>query len=67
MNTLVLAYPNQTWLKNDFQTNWNLNPSTLCLLGAMVEELVGVEIVDAQFYDMSIDEFYNITSKHSPK
>ena len=67
MNTLVLAYPNQTWLKEDFQTNWNLNPSTLCLLGAMVEELVEVEIVDAQFYDMSIDEFVDSVAEKNPK
>ena len=67
MNTLVLAYPNQPWLKEDFQTNWNLNPSTLCLLGAMVEELVSVEIVDAQFYDMSVDEFVDSVVEKSPK
>ena len=67
VNTLVLAYPNQTWLKEDFQTNWNLNPSTLCLLGAMVEELVSVEIVDAQFYDMTIDEFVDSVAEKNPK
>ena len=67
MNTLVLAYPNQAWLKDDFQTNWNLNPSTLCLLGAMVEDSVDVEIVDAQFYDMGIDEFVESVVEKSPK
>lgn len=56
-NTLVLAYPNQRWYKDDFQTNWDLNPSTLCLLGAMVEDEVNVVIVDAQFYNMSLTEF----------
>jgi radical SAM superfamily enzyme YgiQ (UPF0313 family) len=56
-NTLVLAYPNQLWYKDDFQTNWDLNPSTLCLLGAMVEDEVNVVIVDAQFYNMSLTEF----------
>jgi len=55
--TIVLAYPNQKWVKEDFQTNWNLNPSLLCLLGAMVEDDVHVEIIDAQFYDMSLEEF----------
>ena len=55
--TLVLVYPNQRWHKDDFQTQWNLNPSTLCLLAAVVDDIVNVEIIDAQFYDMTIEEF----------
>lgn len=65
--TLVLAYPNQRWHKDDFQTNWNLNPSTLCLLAAAVEDLVDVEIVDAQFYDMGIDEFIDRVEEINPR
>ena len=55
--TIALVYPNQKWQKDDFQTNWNLNPSLLCLLGAMVEDDVNVVIIDAQFYDLSIPQF----------
>ena len=66
-NTLVLAYPNQRWHKDDFQTNWNLNPSTLCLLAAVVDELVDVEIIDAQFYDLSLDEFVDRVQTINPK
>jgi len=64
--TLVLAYPNQKWLKNDFQTTWNLNPSLLCLLGAMVQDEVNVEIIDAQFYDLSIAEFVEKVERINP-
>ncbi len=66
-NTLVLAYPNQRWHKDDFQTNWNLNPSTLCLLAAAVDELVDVEIIDAQFYDMSLEEFVDRVQAINPR
>ena len=54
---LVLAYPNLRWKKFDIQTVWNLNPAILCLLGRMVENDVDVKIVDAQFYDMSMEDF----------
>jgi len=64
--TLVLAYPNQKWAKDDFQTNWNLNPSLLCLLGAMVQDEVNVEIIDAQFYDMSLEEFVDKVEHAKP-
>ena len=54
---LVLAYPNLKWQKFDIQTTWNLNPYVLCLLGKMVEDDVDVKIIDAQFYDLSVEEF----------
>jgi len=34
-----------------------MNPATLLLLAAMVKDLVEVEIIDAQFHDMSREEF----------
>jgi len=54
---LVLAYPNLKWKKFDFHTKWDLNPSVLCLLGKMVEDQVDVKIVDALFYDLTMEEF----------
>lgn len=57
LKKLVLAYPNLRWHKVDIQTLWNLNPSTLCLLGKMVEGEANVTIIDAQFYDLSIEAF----------
>lgn len=65
-NTIVLVYPNQKWSKEDFHTNWNLNPSLLCLLGAMVQDDVNVKIIDAQFYDLSIAEFLDEVEKAKP-
>jgi len=64
--TLVLAYPNQKWVKEDFQTNWNLNPAILCLLGAMVQDEFNVEIIDAQFYNMSLEEFVDKVAEANP-
>jgi len=53
----MLVYPNQRWQKTDLSTTWNLNPYTICLLATMIKEDVDVKIVDAQFYNMSQDEF----------
>ena len=57
MKKLLLTYPNQRWQKTDMNTVWDMNPATLLLLAAMVKDLVEVEIVDAQFNDMSQEEF----------
>ena len=54
---LVLIYPNQKWEKTDIVTTWNLSPAVLCLLGALVKDRVDVEIIDAQFYDLTVEEF----------
>ena len=54
---LLLTYPNQRWQKDDANTVWDLNPATLCRLGAMVENLVDVKIVDAQFHNMTREAF----------
>jgi anaerobic magnesium-protoporphyrin IX monomethyl ester cyclase len=67
MKKLVLAYPNLRWHKADIQTLWNLNPAVLCLLGKMVEKDVDVTIVDAQFYDLSIEEFINKIKQIKPQ
>jgi radical SAM superfamily enzyme YgiQ (UPF0313 family) len=62
----LLTYPNQLWHKDDCNTNWNLNPATLCLLAATVEELVEVRIVDAQFRNLSLEEFQQEVADFDP-
>lgn len=54
---VVLTYPNQLWFKEDLTTTWNLNPYTICLLATMIKDDVEVKIIDAQFYDMTHEEF----------
>lgn len=54
---LILMYPNLRWQKEDIGTTWNLNPVTLCLLAAMVRDIVDVRIIDAQFNNMSKEAF----------
>ncbi len=57
MKKLLLTYPNQRWQKFDVNTVWNLNPMTLCLLAAMVSDLVDVRVVDSQFRNLSKEQF----------
>ena len=66
MKKLLLTFPNQRWHKQDVNTTWNLYPSTLCLLAEMVKDIVEVKIIDAQFYNLSIEEFINKTREYSP-
>lgn len=61
----MLVYPNQRWQKQDY-TSWNLNPQTLCLLAAMVKDIVDVKIVDAQFYNLGVEEFISELKAFSP-
>lgn len=55
---VVLVYPNQRWFKEDMHTTWNLNPSTLCILAAMIKDYVDeITIIDAQFDDLTQEDF----------
>jgi radical SAM superfamily enzyme YgiQ (UPF0313 family) len=63
---LILAYPNMRWQKNDIVTNWNLEPTTLCLLAQMVRDEVDVKIIDAQFDDLSRDAFKEQVAQYQP-
>jgi len=62
----MLVYPNQRWLKEDLTTTWNLTPYTMCLLSAMIRDLVEVKIVDAQFYGLSREDFKKELEKFQP-
>jgi radical SAM superfamily enzyme YgiQ (UPF0313 family) len=63
---LILAYPNMRWQKNDIVTNWNLEPTTLCLLAQMVKDVVDVKIIDAQFDDLSPKAFKALVARYRP-
>jgi len=63
---LLLTYPNQRWQKDDTNTVWDMNPATLCLLGAMVMDIVDVKIVDAQFHNMTRETFAKEIENFSP-
>lgn len=64
---LLLAYPNMRWLKEDITTTWNLNPGTLCLLAAMIEGQAEVRIVDAQFNNLTREEFAAEVRRFAPR
>ncbi len=63
---LLLAYPNMRWQKDDIVTNWNLEPTTLCLLAQMVRQKVDVKIIDAQFENMSREAFRSRVADYQP-
>jgi anaerobic magnesium-protoporphyrin IX monomethyl ester cyclase len=63
---LLLIYPNQRWEKNDITTTWNLSPAVLCLLASMVKDIVDIKVIDAQFYDLSVDEFKKQVKEYAP-
>lgn len=54
---IILTYPNQRWQQHDVNTVWDLNPSTLCLLAAMISDIVEVKIIDCQFNNITLQEF----------
>jgi len=66
MKKMVFAYTNQRWQKNDPNTTWDLYPSTLCLLAAMVRDIVDIKIIDAHFYNFTQDEFKNMIEDYNP-
>jgi len=63
---LLLAYPNMRWQKDDSVTLWNLDPTALCLLAAMVKDLVDVKIIDAQFHNLDRDTFKQQVAEYQP-
>lgn len=63
---LLLAYPNMRWQKDDSVTLWNLDPTALCLLAAMVKDLVDVKILDAQFHNLDTNEFKKQIADYQP-
>ncbi len=63
---LLLAYPNMRWQKEDSVTLWNLDPTALCLLAAMVKDIVDVKILDAQFYDLDREAFKQQIREYQP-
>lgn len=63
---LLLVYPNFRWQDYNIFTMWDLNPATLCLLAAMVKDLVEVKIFDAQFYDLTPEQFKDEIRNYRP-
>ncbi|MCP4265452.1 MAG: radical SAM protein [Candidatus Brocadiaceae bacterium] len=66
MKKIVLTHPNQRWLKEDIVTTWDLPPTTLCLLGAMVKDIVDVKVIDAQKYNLTKEQFGAEIEKYKP-
>lgn len=63
---VMLVYPNQRWHKFDLTTTWNLSPYGICMLATMLKDKYEVCIVDAQFYDLSENEFRRRVDEFAP-
>ena len=65
MKKLLLCTPNQRWFKPS--SNWGrLPPTTACQLAAMVEDIVEVALIDAQFDDMTVEAFKEAVLQQRP-
>ena len=64
---VVLTYPNQKWMKEDITTTWLLPPYTICTLATMIRKDYDVKIIDANFYDMTKQQFKDEIKKFSPQ
>jgi radical SAM superfamily enzyme YgiQ (UPF0313 family) len=64
---VVLTYPNQKWKKHDINTTWFLPPYTLCTLATMIKKDYCIKIIDANFYDMTKQQFQNEIKEFSPQ
>jgi len=64
---VMLMFANQQWFKYDFTTTWNLSPYSLCMLAAMLpKDEYDIKIVDAQFYEMTEDQFRDEVKAFGP-
>lgn len=66
MKRLMLTYPNQLWQKFDIVTTWVLNPATLCVLAAMVKDIVEIKILDANYYRLTEKQFEDEVRNFQP-
>ncbi|MBF0155533.1 MAG: radical SAM protein [Magnetococcales bacterium] len=62
----LLCYPNQRWMKEDIATTWDLPPTTLCQLGAMVRDFVEIRVVDPHRYNWTRERFQEEIRSYRP-
>ncbi|SVC77841.1 uncharacterized protein METZ01_LOCUS330695, partial [marine metagenome] len=63
---LSLIVPNYRWNEDDPHTYWTYLPYGYTLLGAMVEDICDVEIIDSYLENMTQEEVSNILKKNKP-
>lgn len=54
---VLLTVPNNRWTEGDESSFWHFVPYNLCLLASMIRDMCDVEILDANFEELSADEF----------
>jgi len=63
---VLLCYPNQRWLKFDLTTTWDLSPYGICMLATTIQDRYEVKIVDAQFNNLSEEQFASQIETYAP-
>ncbi len=63
---VTLVVPNFHWSDEDINALWHFIPYSLCLLGAMVEDICAVSILDAYGSDMTETGFKSALEKLQP-
>jgi len=63
---LLLIVPNWRWVDEEKNVNYPYPPYNLCLLAAIVRDLVDVTIIDAYVDDLSINELTTEIKKQKP-
>ena len=63
---LLLIVPNWRWVDEEKNVNYPYPPYNLCVLAAIVRDLVDVTIIDAYLDDLSINEMTTEIKKQKP-
>jgi radical SAM superfamily enzyme YgiQ (UPF0313 family) len=63
---VALVIPNFAWCDWDENTRWHFIPYNLCMLGAMIEDLCEVVLIDANLMDMDDAAFTAELAVHRP-
>lgn len=63
---IALIVPNLRWDNWDINSLWSTIPYNLCILGGMLEEIAEVKIIDANFDNISLDDFSNLLNLFCP-
>lgn len=63
---ILFAVPNFRWEKGDVRTMWNIHPYGLCMIASSLRDSYDVLIVDANFYNLSPEEFVEKVKEYSP-
>ncbi|WP_419786434.1 B12-binding domain-containing radical SAM protein [Pseudodesulfovibrio sp.] len=63
---IVLTVPNNRWTEGDESSFWHFVPYNLCMLASMIRDMCDVEILDANFHNLSAEAFVEELKTRKP-